>query len=237
MTDRPDMDALDALAAEYVLGTLGQAERTAVAARLQREPKLAAAIRAWERRMAPLTRVAVPVAPPEGLFDAIQARIAAPRAANISRLVRSRNRWRAGALAASALAASVVVAAGGLEYTRALAPPVPESYVAVLQKDGASPAFLLSVDLTSRTLSVRRVAADLPKGKSYELWIAADPLGPGMHSLGLVNASGVQNAIAKLDPAVVQKATFGVSLEPEGGSPTGQPTGPAFIAKLIPTSP
>jgi len=107
----------------------------------------------------------------------------------------------------------------------------------VFQKDGTSPAFVLAVDLANRTLSVRRVAADLPPGKSYQLWIAADKLGPGMHSLGLVNAAGVQHAIAGIDPAVVQQATFGVSLEPEGGSPTGQPTGPAFVAKLIPTSP
>jgi anti-sigma-K factor RskA len=34
---------------------------------------------------------------------------------------------------------------------------------------------------------------------------------------------------------VVQTATFGVSLEPAGGSPTGRPTGPALHAKLIPS--
>lgn len=118
-------------------------------------------------------------------------------------------------------------------------PPAPQNYVAVFQKDNVSPAFVLTVDLASRTVAVRRVAADVPAGKTYQLWIAADPLGPGMHSLGLVENGnpGVQQAIAKIDPAVVQQATFGVSLEPAGGSPTGQPTGPAFVTKLIATSP
>lgn len=228
---------IDALAGEYVLGTLTAAERNAVAARRAREPELDAAIAAWERRLAPLMDTAAPLAAPAGVFDKISARISATPPVDLAALRRSRDRWRTGAMAASALAACLALAAGGLEYTRSLAPAAPQNYVAVFQKDGASPAFLLSVDLSSRTLSVRRVAADLPAGKSYELWIAADPLGPGMHSLGLVNGAGVQKAIAKLDPATVQNATFGVSLEPEGGSPTGQPTGPAFVAKLIPTSP
>lgn len=228
---------IDALAGEYVLGTLTAAERAAVAARRLREPALDAAIAAWERRLAPLVDAVPSAAPPAGAFEKISARISAPPVFDLAALMRSRNRWRMGAVAASALAACLALAAGGLEYARSLAPAPAQNYVAVFQKDGASPAFLLSVDLASRTLSVRRVAAELPAGKSYELWIAAEPLGPGMHSLGLVNAAGVQKAIAKLDPAVVQKATFGVSLEPEGGSPTGQPTGPAFVAKLIEAGP
>jgi anti-sigma-K factor RskA len=234
MIDRPDIETL---AAEYALGTLDAAERMAVAARRQREPALDAAIADWEQRLAPLADAVAPVAPSADLFPAIEARLSAapPKTAvDLTALMRSRNRWRMGALAASAVAAAVLVAAGGLEYTRLSQPEKPQNYVAVFQKDGTSPAFVLAVDLANRTLSVRRVAADLPPGKSYQLWIAADKLGPGMHSLGLVNASGVQHAIAGIDPTVVQQATFGVSLEPEGGSPTGQPTGPAFVAKLIP---
>ena len=234
MTDRADIEAL---AGEFVLGTLDAAERVAVDARRQREPELEAAIGAWERRLAPLVDTVASVEPPADLFGTITARIDGEGAtSNIVRLAASRNRWRIGALTASALAACLAIAVSVLEF----APPVaPQNYVAVFQKDGASPAFVLSVDLVSRTLSVRRVAADLPAGKTFQLWIAADTLGPGMHSLGLVEGgnAGVQKAIANLDPATVQNATFGVSLEPAGGSPTGQPTGPAFIAKLIPTAP
>ena len=85
---------------------------------------------------------------------------------------------------------------------------------------------------------MRRVAADVPQGKTYQLWIASDKLGSGPQSLGLVDdaGGGIDRAIATIDPAIVQTALFGVSLEPAGGSPTGKPTGPVFHAKLIPTS-
>jgi anti-sigma-K factor RskA len=37
---------------------------------------------------------------------------------------------------------------------------------------------------------------------------------------------------------VVQNATFAVTVEPPGGSPTGQPSGaPVFVGKLIPVGP
>ena len=41
------LDDIEVLAGEFVLGTLDLAERTAVAARRQREPALDAAIRDW----------------------------------------------------------------------------------------------------------------------------------------------------------------------------------------------
>ena len=44
-------------------------------------------------------------------------------------------------------------------------------------------------------------------------------------------------SLAAYKPDVIKDATFAVSLEPEGGSPTGAPTGPVvFAGKLIPTT-
>ena len=68
MTDDEDIDGL---AGEYVIGTLNASERASVAARRAREPDLNAAIIDWERRLAPLTETAVPVAPPTSLFAKI----------------------------------------------------------------------------------------------------------------------------------------------------------------------
>ena len=95
----------------------------------------------------------------------------------------------------------------------------------------------MTVDLATRTLSIRRVAADLPPGKAYQLWIASDKLGPGPHSLGLIEDHNgeLTKTIDNVDPAIVKSALFGVSLEQAGGSPTGKPTGPAFHTRLIPT--
>ncbi len=42
--------------------------------------------------------------------------------------------------------------------------------------------------------------------------------------------------LGKVDPALLGDTVFAVSLEPEGGSPTGQPTGPVlYTGKLVAT--
>ncbi len=114
MTDDEDIDGL---AGEYVIGTLNASERASVAARCAREPALNADILDWERRLAPLTETADPVAPPPSLFAKIEARIdgddvAPAGSATIIDLHRRVKIWRAAALAASALAAALVVTVG-----------------------------------------------------------------------------------------------------------------------------
>ena len=238
----------DALAAEYVLGTLDAAERAVVAARMMREPELSTAIVDWENRLAPLSELIQPVEPPAELARKIERKLAAatlgaitpgalPQPSPVVNLDMERRlrRWRGIGITASALAASLAIFIGVRETAR---PATNQNFVAVFQKDDASPSFVMSVDLTSRTLSVKRVAAEVPAGKTYQLWIASDKLGVGPQSLGLVEqGSDVKQAISRIEPGIVQNALFGVSLEPAGGSPTGKPTGPVFHAKLIPTAP
>ena len=114
----------------------------------------------------------------------------------------------------------------------------PAQFVAVFQKDEQSPAFLMSVDTDKRTVTVRQVAAERLPDKSYQLWIATQP-GAAPQSLGVLGTDDftVQATLAAYDPAVVNNATFGISLEPLGGSPTGQPTGPVIHAKLLQVTP
>jgi hypothetical protein len=71
---------IDGLAAEYVLGSLAAAERAAVEARRGVDRELDAAIRAWERRLCPLSEREPGLAPPGHLFDAILTRISAQAA-------------------------------------------------------------------------------------------------------------------------------------------------------------
>ena len=228
-----DQEDIDALAAEYVLGTLSSSERTTVSARRQRERDLDAAIEAWEMRLVPLVETIPPVTPSPGLLSGIEARIARAADSTVIDLQRRVVRWRRLAVAASAVAVCMAVAFGLREFMRA---PQPVSYVGVFQKDDASPAFLLTVDLETRVLSIRVVAAERPTDKTYQLWIASEQSGGVPQSLGLIeDPTQVTRAVlTSYDPAIVQRATFGVSLEPMGGSPTGRPTGPALHAKLIP---
>jgi len=92
----------------------------------------------------------------------------------------------------------------------------------------------MAVDLDTRTISVRQVAADRLTDKSYQLWIAPQP-GAAPEPLGVLanDDSGVNVTLAAYEPSVINNATFGISLEPLGGSPTGRPTGPVIHARLI----
>ena len=233
-----ELDDIDGLAAEYVLGTLDAAERASVAARRQREPALDRAITEWERRLAPLNTATAEVTPPASSFSKIEAQIqqktqngqARPQA--VVDLTKRLNRWRTTALAASAIAASLVLVLAARE----LAPKTPsKNLVAVLQKDANSPAFLVSVNVDDRVMTVRPVAAKHEPGKSFELWIIHDSLGKPK-SLGVIDeARAIKNpTLAAYQPDVIEGSTYAVTLEPEGGSPTGDPTGPVvFSGKLI----
>jgi anti-sigma-K factor RskA len=118
--------------------------------------------------------------------------------------------------------------------------PAPAQYVAVLQKDGGSPAFILTVDGATRNFTVRKVGDTAAEpGKSFELWLISDRLGPP-RSLGVIGTGDftARPALASYDADIVKAATYAVTVEPEGGSPNGKPTSaPVFAGKLIETVP
>lgn len=235
MTERDDIDGL---AGEYVLGTLDAGERAAIAARRLREPDLDAAIRSWEGRLAPLNAGTKPVPPPPDLFARIERQIAAGGSNTVTELAdvrRQLRRWRGIGVAASAIAAALLLVIGAREV---LWRPVPQTYVAVFAKDDVLPAFYMTFDLARRELTVRPVDAQRQPGKTYQLWIASDQLGPAPRSLGLMDdmLAPTTKVLSQYDQGLLQRATFGVSVEPPGGSPTGRPTSPALHAKLLPVA-
>ena len=236
-----ELDDIEALAAEYVLGTLGSEERLAVAERRAKEPGLDAAIAAWERRLGPLVEVVAPVAPPAGLYSKIRAQIGLSSQvvsleARERELTGRANRWRGAALAMTALAASLVGVVGWQEYQRQ---QMPTQYVAVLQTGKETPAFLLTVDTKTHMCVITAVTAPKKPDKSYEVWLVNEKL-PKPKSLG-VFAEGDMEVMPMergADHDLFMNATFAVSLEPQGGSPTGSPTGPVlFSGKLIQATP
>jgi anti-sigma-K factor RskA len=147
-------------------------------------------------------------------------------------LERRVSQWRWATAAAAALAACLAVVVLVRETQQ------PENFVAVFNANDTSPSFMLSVDLKSREMIIRPIGAERQAGKSYQLWIVAKPFGPAPHSLGLLNASlePTRKGLPGIDLGELQNATFGISVEPEGGSPTGRPTGPAIHGRLIPAT-
>jgi anti-sigma-K factor RskA len=228
-----DVTDIDALAGEYVLGTLDATERAVVAARRQRERELDAAISAWEARLAPLMDEIAPIAPPDHLLDLIMGQIGGVAGNNEIALLQRRLRtWRIATLAACAVAASLVLFVA--MSTRA--PPLPgQNFVAVLQHDAASPAFIVSVDVAARSLTIRPVAAAPQTDRSYELWLVSKRLS-APRSLGVVQNAAFTVASSRLSGLprkVVRDSTFAVTLEPLGGSPSGLPTGPILYSGTL----
>jgi anti-sigma-K factor RskA len=232
----PPDDDMVAVAGEYVLGTLTLAERTEAEVRIGRESAFADAVQAWERYFGALGAAASPLQPPAHLrrriLEAVGA--AAPAADNVVQLRRQLNLWRGLTVAAAALAAALAAFV-------LVRPPTPEiaggKYVAVLQPEGPGPAFVATIDLATGTISALRIGAEPQAGKSYELWAVGGGR-PQPQSLGVIDASLKIPAerLGKVDPATLNETVFAVSLEPQGGSPTGQPTGPVlYTGKLVAT--
>ena len=122
------------------------------------------------------------------------------------------------------------------------APPAQPSaqYVALLQRDGGMPAFILTVDAATKNFTVRKVGADAAEpGKSFELWLISDRL-PQPRSLGVIGGSEftARPVLASYDANTINAATYAVTVEQAGGSPDGKPhSAPVYTGKLIETVP
>jgi anti-sigma-K factor RskA len=179
---------------------------------------------------------------------------------NLIRLSAQARRWRNIATLTTAIAAALVamIAVGVYQpdllpegirpkprtqvvEVKAPAAPAPPSaqYVAVLQKEGGSPAFILTVDATTRNFTLRKVDAAADPGKSFELWLISDKL-PRPRSLGVIGGGDftARPVLASYDTDTIKTATYAVTLEQAGGSPDGNPhSAPVYTGKLIETVP
>jgi anti-sigma-K factor RskA len=226
---RPDRASrLEALAAEYALGTLSSRARRRLDAVLRRDPRVANAVRAWEYRLAGLADAVPAVQPAPRVWSVIQQRLGmSTRNASPARWWTSLGLWRG--LATAALAVAI-----GLGVLVTLGPREPEPVVVVLAGPDARPALIASASRGSRTLVVKTVnPIDVAADRSLELW--ALPEGQNPRPLGLVPASGVAR-VSLPEPAEAMLSNaraLAVSLEPAGGSPTGLPTGPVLYTGAV----
>ncbi len=90
------------------------------------------------------------------------------------------------------------------------------------------PSFL-PFDVLSR-FRLRRVGAAPPPDRSFELW-KVPATGPTV-SLGVADS---ERELKPLDVALAPGERLAISVEPKGGSPTGQATGPVvYLGTLLP---
>jgi anti-sigma-K factor RskA len=214
-----DSDDLNDLAGEYVLGTLASAERAAFEARLRTDVAAQRAVAQWASHLQPLADGVTPAIPSPDLWQRIQRELG----------LTARPSMRAPAWIAAAIAA-VLVGIAFLFPDFIFKPQA--SAVATLAPQGGEAAFVVSVAGDQKELLVRAEKVDAVPDKSYELW-AVPPSGAPI-SLGVVEAKGETERPVpeQMRPLLVPGTTLAVSLEPEGGSPTGTPTTVMFAGAL-----
>ena len=258
-----DDDTQDLRYAEYVLGVLDAAGRAQVQQEIARDAQAAATVAQWERHLLPLAEDLPPVTPGDYVWvrirDALGLTAARPVAANRSPAAataeggwwNSLALWRWLGMGATAAAAVCLVLllqtqqpVGTSEQTTASAPaqapapapaPAPASYmVATIQQDNGITGWTATMDLQNhRMIVVPASPAAVPHGHSPELWLI--PPGGKPMAVGVI-ASDKPTSVA-LSPDLFAKLSaqslLAVSVEPAGGSPTGQPTGPVVAKGTI----
>jgi len=225
MTDDDDI-----IAAEFALGLLSDEEGETVRRRAQGDVVLSLRIAWWRDQLAPLVAEAE-ATPPDRLWSRIEGRL--PGNDNNLSLMQ---RWRAAAVSAMAVAAALVVFVG----TRPAAPPVVPPVVpaasaplmATLTDPKTASVVAVNYDGVSGALQIAPTVLDRGAG-DVELWIIPEDGLP--RSLGVIDARApaAHSVPAESRRFVHAGATFAITQEVRGGSPTGKPGGPIVAAGKI----
>jgi anti-sigma-K factor RskA len=217
MKSRQDID--NALAAQYALGTLRGSARLHFEKRLAQEQELVLRLGRWQTLLAPLENTTQPQTPPERVWKKIQLSLPPQKRASLWS-------WNyLGWALAAGLAAIVLV-----PYFTSRSPELAPLLV-LNSSDATKEQWIVSADRERKTLQLvpvqpRAIAAN----NSLQLW--AIPSGAKPISLGLVNASQTTQLTAG-NVTFSSGMTIAISLEPQGGSPTGQPTGPVVFSGTL----
>ncbi|CAM5460474.1 Regulator of SigK OS=Afipia felis OX=1035 GN=BN961_02579 PE=4 SV=1 [Afipia felis] len=117
-------------------------------------------------------------------------------------------------------------------------PPTAAQWVAALQSDARDPGFIVTVDAATRRTTVRRVGPPPGPGKSYQLWIVPSKFGEP-RSIGVIDGEfTVSDGLAGYDADAVNNSIYAVTVEAQGGSPSGKPTAqPLWAGKLYESVP
>jgi anti-sigma-K factor RskA len=222
--------------AEYALGLLDADARAAVAREVETSSEAAAAVALWQRHFTPLAMEVTDVEPPAHVWAGIRRRLAFDVATPSPSQRRgsiwdSLGLWRWIGVGATAVAACLLV----ITMTRPIAPPATGHravlMVATIAGDNGVAGWTATMDIDrSELIVVPASPAAVASDRNTELWVI--PSGSAPISIGVFPPGDPKRF--HLDRVVLDhlgpRTVLAVSLEPVGGSPTGQPTGPV-IAK------
>ncbi|ORE95446.1 anti-sigma factor [Acuticoccus yangtzensis] len=219
-----DSDRVDA--GEYALGLEDAADRRRFEVALIDDPELAGVVWHWEETFRPLAGALRPRKAPARVWRAITARLFGADDAALRKMRRAAVFWRDTAIAVMALfgvaAACLVAVVVRPDLAGIGGPAGAEDWIAtIVRLDGTIALARLSDD-------GRLVAEPVPPEiaqRAAELWLV--PASGSPVSLGLLAPDGRSQISVPADAVrLIDSSTeFVVTSEPEGGSPSGQPTG------------
>ena len=226
------------LAGEYALGTLRGAARRRFERLARADAAVRAELRFWETRLAALARGIAPVQVPPTVWISLKQRLEAGNTVPLRRATAEQPKpvpmWRiwAGMAAAAAVVAVVMLSqqrfsAPGTPATTAQTPAAPV-YVAQLRVPDSTMQWTMSLSPAHGQMTVV-AGGNYPQigQHSMELWWIS-PQGPV--AIGLLPTQGQASLPLPKELAGQGGITLAVSLEPQGGSPTGKPTGPVLTS-------
>jgi anti-sigma-K factor RskA len=198
----------------------------------RRNHTVAAALAEWERRIAVLADEVPGVTPPPRVWQRIVARLGLdPQGGSTG----PAHWWqRLGFWRAFAAASFVVAVALGISEWQWTPEPVVAPLVVVLAGADAKPALIATATRGARYLTLKSIGNATPAaGRVFELWALPQTGAP--HSLGVIPPGGIVRVPlrAPAEETLTNIPALAVSLEPPGGSPTGQPTGPVLYSGAI----
>ncbi|WOI38330.1 anti-sigma factor [Alteromonas sp. CI.11.F.A3] len=225
-------ERLNALAAEYVVGTLRGKARLRYQKLLMQYQIVGETTAKWEEYLAGFSDGITPVEPPHAVWEQIQRRLdhgnSTKPASNVLEFEQAKQaRWRYFSFLSTAAAMIFAV------LLVVMMPVADEeiSHVAVVNNADNAPLWVIEVSESTMDVKVTSAFAAITD-KDYELWMVPEN-GEAPISLGLLPESGFEhfatNAIL-LDGSI---AALAVSLEAPGGSKTGAPTEVLYIAPLV----
>ncbi|MGF0537518.1 anti-sigma factor [Agrobacterium sp. ES01] len=219
----------EVLAGEYVLGVLATTQRREVEERMRNDRRFADIVFRWEENLSRFNDDYEEHAAPEFVFERIEERLFGKGDENramsggVFSIWQSLVFWRGVSFSALFMLAGLA----GFEIADRLRPGATPLIAEMSGEDNAISLVARYDDLTG-TLKVTPVAAGPAEPKSLELWLIEGNDAP--RSLGVLPQSGEGEIIVppSLKKQLKAGVTLAVSVEPLGGSPTGQATGPVI---------
>tara|TARA_Y100001968_G_scaffold314325_1_gene339550 strand:+ start:333 stop:1067 length:735 start_codon:yes stop_codon:yes gene_type:complete len=236
-------ERLNALAAEYVVGTLRGKARTRYQKLMMQYQAVSDATAQWEQYLTSFAETLPPVTPPANVWESIQIKLG-HKAANDAGIATGVNtpsdsdqvldfekekqkRWKN--LSFLSTAAALVLAV--LLFVMQPIPAPEVSHIAVVNNADNTPLWVIEV--SDETMNVKVTDAFVALAdKDYELWMVPAN-GEAPISLGLMPEA---NGDTRVTPDILLSqsiAALAVSLEAPGGSVTGAPTEVLYIAPIV----